>query len=432
MSTKLVRIAEKAKENRTLRFNNLAHLISPEFLMETWKKMNQKAASGVDGESMEEYGKDLEKRVKDLCERLRSNRYKAPPVRRVYIPKPGKNDEKRPLGIPTVEDRLLQRAVARIMEAVYEQDFLDCSYGFRPGRNPHHALKKLRDTIVTQKVMHVFEADIRGYFNHINHEWLRKMIAHRIADPVILKLVGKWLRAGVMENGVVTQMEKGSPQGGPISPLLSNVYLHYVLDLWFEKTYKKQCKGETFLVRFADDYVVCFQHKQDAENFHLRLKQRLERFGLELAAEKTRILLFGRFARERKANNGEKPETFDFLGLTHVCGIDRQGKFALVRIPSKKSCRKFLDKVHEWLSKHIHWKRRDQQKQLRMRLQGFYQYFGLHHCKPKLDWIRGQVEWQWVRMLRRQSQRHRLFWCYLKSRAWFELPYALRITHATV
>jgi RNA-directed DNA polymerase len=432
MSTKLVRIAEKAKENRTLRFNNLAHLINPEFLMETWKKMNQKGASGVDGESMEEYGKDLEKRVKDLCERLRSNRYKAPPVRRVYIPKPGKSDEKRPLGIPTVEGRLLQRAVARILEAVYEQDFLDCSYGFRPGRNPHHALKKLRDTIVTKKVMYILEADIRGYFNHINHEWLRKMIAHRIADPVILRLVGKWLNAGVMENGIVMQMEKGSPQGGPISPLLSNVYLHYVLDLWFEKTYRKLCKGETCLVRFADDYVVCFQHRQDADDFHQRLKQRLERFGLELAAEKTRILLFGRFARERKANSGGKPETFDFLGFTHVCGTDRQGKFAVVRIPSKKSCRKFLDKVHEWLTKHIHWQRRDRQKELRARLQGFYHYFALHHCNPKLDWIRGQVELQWIRVLRRQSQRHRLFWCYLKSRAWFELPYAPETIHATV
>jgi group II intron reverse transcriptase/maturase len=394
--------------------------------------MNQRAASGVDGESMGTYGKDLETRVKDLCERLRSNRYKAPPVRRVYIPKAGKRDEKRPLGIPTVEDRLLQRAVARILEAVYEQDFLDFSYGFRPGRNPHHALKKLRDTVVTQKVRHVFEADIRGYFNHINHEWMRKMIAHRIADPVILQLVGKWLNAGVMENGVVVRMGEGSPQGGSISPLLSNVYLHYVLDLWFEKVYRKQCKGETSLVRFADDYVACFQYKRDAEDFHLRLQLRLERFGLELAAEKTRILLFGRFARERKANYGEKPETFDFLGFKHVCGIDQQGKFSLVRIPSKKSCRKFLNKVHEWLGKHRHWKRRDQQKQLRMRLQGFYRYFGLHHCKPKLDWIRGQVQWQWVRVLRRRSQRHRLYWCYLQSRSWFELPYVSGTVHAAV
>jgi len=432
MSTKLIRIAEKARKDQKLRFNNLAHLITPEFLMETWKQMNQKATSGVDGESMQAYGRELETRVKDLCERLRANRYKAPPVRRVRIPKPGKSGEKRPLGIPTVEDRLLQRAVARILEAVYEQDFLSFSYGFRLGRNPHHALKALRDIVVTKRVRHVYEADLRGYFNHINHEWLRKMVAHRIADPVILRLMGKWLRAGVMEDGVVVRMEEGSPQGGPISPILSNVYLHYALDLWFEKVWKKHCQGEAYLTRFADDYVACFQYKRDAESFHRTSGMRLERFGLELASEKTRILLFGRFARERKAVYGERPETFEFLGFKHVCGVDHQGKFALVRIPSMKSCRKFLDKTHEWLKGHQHWKRRDQQKELRMRLRGFYQYFSLHCCKPKLGWIRGQVQWQWIRVLRRRSQRHRLYWCYLQSRSWFELPYVVGTLHPTV
>ena len=333
--------------------------------------------------------------------------------------------------VPTVEDRLVQRAVARILEAVFEADFLDCSYGFRPRRHPHHALRALREQIVTKKVRHMFEADIRGYFNHINHSWLRQMVAHRIADPVILSLVGKWLKAGVMQDGVVVRTEAGTPQGGPISPLLSNVYLHYVLDLWFEKKFKRWCQGEVYLVRFADDFVGSFQYKRDAEDFQRRLTGRFARFNLELAQEKTRLLLFGRFAAARRAEYGAKPETFEFLGFKHVCGVGQDGRFALIRIPSVKSCKKFLARTHEWLIRHMHWKRRDQQRHLKAMLCGFYQYFGLHHCKRKLDWLRREVSLQWVRTLRRQSQRHRLFWVYLKSRSWFELPYAETL-HPTV
>lgn len=346
------------------------------------------------------------------------------PVRRVEIPKgPGK-DGTRPLGIPTVEDRLVQRAVARILEAVFEADFLECSYGFRPGRSAHQALRELRAQIVTKKVRQVFEADIRGYFNHINHDWLRKMVAHRIADPVILSLIGKWLRAGVMQAGVVLRTEEGTPQGGPISPLLSNLYLHYVLDLWFERKFKRQCQGEVYLVRFADDFVVSFQYKRDAERLQRWLPARFARFGLELAAEKTRLMMFGRFAAQSKAEYGERPSTFEFLGFKHVCGRDGGGQFALIRLPSVNSCRKFLARTREWLKRHIHWRRRDQQHHLRTMLLGFYQYFGLHHCKRKLDWVRQQVQLQWIRVLRRQSQRHRIFWSYLKSRSWFDLPYA--------
>jgi len=424
MSTQLDRIAAKAKTDRKLRFTSLAHLLTPEFLKETWGRLNRRGASGVDGESTEQFERDLESRVQDLHRRLKTGTYQAPPVRRVEIPKgPGKVGT-RPLGIPTVEDRLLQRAVARILEAVYEADFLDCSFGFRPGRNPHQALAALRRVVITKKIRHLFEADIRGYFNHINHQWLRRMVAHRIADPVILRLVGKWLRAGVMQNGVVTRSEEGTPQGGPISPILSNIYLHYVLDLWFEKRIRPRCQGEAYLIRFADDFVVCFQYKRDAERFHRDLIERLRKFHLELAEDKTRLLLFGRFARERKAEYGEKPESFEFLGFKHVCGVDRQENFTLIRIPSQKSCRKFLARTHEWLKRHSHWKRRDQQRQLRIMLGGFYQYFALHHCKPKLDWVRHEVQLQWIRTLRRRSQRHRMYWSYLKSRSWFELPYA--------
>ncbi|WP_179223970.1 group II intron reverse transcriptase/maturase [Paenibacillus tyrfis] len=429
MSTKLAKITEKARQDRKIRFTSLAHLITPAFLQETWGMMNRKGASGVDGETTAQFEANLKERTEDLWRRLRQNRYQAPPVRRVDIPKG--NGKTRPLGIPTVEDRLVQRAVARIVETIFEQDFLEFSYGFRPGRNPHMALKALRSCIVTKKVRHVFEADIRGYFNHINHEWLMKMVEQRIADPAILHLIGKWLRAGVMQNGVVTRNEEGTPQDGPISPLLANIYLHYVLDLWFEKRCKKCFQGEGYLIRFADDYVACFEYKRDAENFQTLLNERMKKFGLELAEEKTRLMIFGRFARERKAEFGERPESFDFLGFKHVCGVGQKGEFALIRIPSVKSCRKFTERVGAWLKLHSHWKRRDQQKQLTRMLRGFYQYFSLYHCDYKLHSLKRQIERQWIRSLRRRSQRHRMYWSYLKSRDWFRLPEP-KLLHPTI
>lgn len=252
MSTQLSQITKKATLDRKVRFTSLAHLLTPEFLKETWGMMNRRAAGGVDGVSAEQFGSELDMQVEAICAQLKKRTYRAPPVRRVDIPKgPGKIGT-RPLGIPTAADRLLQRAVTRVLEAVFEADFLDCSYGFRPGRNPHHALQALRVQIVTKKVGQIFEADIRSYFTRINHQWLRKMVAHRIADPVILSLIGKWLNAGAMQDGVVIYTGEGTPQGGPISPVLSNLYLHFVLDLWFEKKIKQQCRGEANLVRFAD------------------------------------------------------------------------------------------------------------------------------------------------------------------------------------
>lgn len=431
MSTQLNQIAKKAKLDRKARFTSLAHLLTPAFLMETWKMMNRKAASGVDGESAEHFGKGLEQQVEEICAQVRAGAYRAPPVRRVEIPKgPGKIGT-RPLGIPTVADRLLQRAVARILESVFEADFLDCSYGFRPGRNPHHALRALRLQIVTRKVSHVFEADIRSYFTCINHQWMRKMVAHRIADPVIQKLIGKWLRAGAVVDGDLIPTEAGTPQGGPISPVLSNLYLHFTLDLWFERKIKPQCKGEAYLVRFADDFVGSFQFQEDAQNFQHQLRERFAKFNLELAEDKTRLLLFGRFAAATRRKHGRRPETFEFLGFKHVCGVDRTGRFALIRLPSIKSCRKFLARTQEWLLANRHWKRHEQQSHLTVMLCGFYQYFALHHCEGKLSWIRLEVQRQWINALKHRSQRHRLSWARVKGMSWIDLPFPHNL-HPTI
>ena len=430
MSTQLGQIAKKAKLDRHARFTSLAHLLTPAFLKETWRMMNRKVASGVDGESTEQFASEMEERVEEICGQLKAGMYRAPPVRRVEIPKgPGKSGT-RPLGIPTVADRLLQRAVARILEAVFEA-ILDCSFGFRPGRNPHHALQALRRQVVTGKVSHVFEADIRSYFTRIDHQWLRRMVAHRIADPIILRLISKWLKAGALRDGVFIAAEEGTPQGGPISPVLSNVYLHFTLDLWFEKKLKSQCRGEAYLVRFADDFVGCFQFQDDAQDFQRQLRERFARFNLELAEDKTRLLLFGRFAAAMRGRRRLRPETFEFLGFKHVCGVDRRGRFALIRIPSTKSCRKFLARTREWLLAHRHWKKREQQHYLTVMLRGFYQYFALHHCERKLSWIRYEILRQWKHALQRRGQRRRLSWERLGNGSWFELPFAHNM-HPTV
>lgn len=408
MSTQLRKVAAKAKQDPKVRFTSLAHVLTPEFLRETWRQLNRTGASGIDGATIAEFASNLEARIEDLWRRLKAGPYQAPPVRRVELPQG--NGKTRPLGIPTAEDRLLQRAVARILSAMYAQDFLAGSFGDRTGRKPHMALQARRDHIVTGKVRHVYATDIQGYFTNINHAWLRKMIALRVADPVITGLIGKWLQAGVMEHGVVARPDAGTPQGGPISPCLANVYLHYVLDLWFEKHTKRYRQGEAYLTRFVDDCVVALQYKRDAENFDRKLKIRMKIFGLSLAPEKTRMMLFGRFARERAEAYGMKPGTFEFLGFTPVSGLYAKGKCAVVRIPSEKSCRKFLDRTYEWLQRHRHWRRRDQQRHLASQLKGFYHYFALNRCVPKLERVKHHVEKQWRHALKRQSQRHHVFW----------------------
>lgn len=279
--------------------------------------------------------------------------------------------------------------------------------------------------------MQVFEADICSYFDRVNHEWLRKMLKQKVADPVILRLIDKWLRAGIMDNGVKISKDNGVPQGGPVSCILSNIYLHYVLDLWFEKRVKPTCKGEAYLVRYVDDFVACFQYMEDANNFGAWLKERFQKFHLELAEEKTRTITFGRFARERARKFGQSIETFDFLGFTHICGKDKQGKFALIRLPRKKSCRKFLDRVKEWLKRHPHFDVWDQQRHLTSMLRGFYQYYGLTHSRGKLELIHRYVERYWRFAIRRKSQRTKSQWNHLRKKNWFELPYP-KVVHVNV
>lgn len=417
MRTKLDKIAEKAKTDSKLRFTALAHLLTPEFLVETWKQMNRRGASGVDQETTAEFAANLEERCRDLVVRLKARRYKAPPVRRVEIPKgEGKT---RPLGIPTVEDRLLQRAVARILGAIYEQDFLPCSYGFRPGRSPHQALAILRDKAMAGRVTCVFETDIRGFFNHLNHNWLMRMLKLRVGDPEILRLIGKWLRAGVFVGGIVVETKEGSPQGGPISPLLANIYLHYVLDLWFEKRHLRRCRGNAWLIRFADDFVALFEYPEEARRFEWEVSKRLAEFHLEMAPEKTRRVPFGRRAPTHRQG---RRCSFDFLGFRHLAGKDAKGNFAVIRIPTTKSRRKFLDNVKTWLRRNMHANRMAQQHHLTMMLRGFYQYFGLHGCLDKLKLTRLYVVRQWVKTLRKQSQRSNYTWQSLNRRSWFKLP----------
>ena len=393
-------------------------------------KANQGApgADGQDFTDIEAYG--VERWLGELADILRRKEYRASPVRRVWIPKPG--GKQRPLGIPRIWDRVVMAAAGVVLEPIFAADLPDEQHGYRANCSAHTAVQAINRLLNTGHIR-MIEADLADFFTHVCHSWLQRMVRERIADPVILSLIGKWLNAGAMQNGVVIRSEEGTPQGGPISCVLANIYLHFTLDLWFERKFKPQCRGEAHLVRFVDDFVVSFQYLTDAEDFQRRLRGRFAQFNLELAEEKTRLLLFGRFAAERRAQYGQRPETFEFLAFKHVCGTDRRGRFTVIRIPSVRSCRKFLARVREWLLQHMHWSWREQQSHLPSTLHWFYQYFGLYHCQKKLGWIYCEVQRHWRRALCRQGQRHRLHWSYLATHDWFKLrPPPTRAVHPTV
>lgn len=317
METKLDLIAKQAHGNPACRFTSLAYLLSEGFLTACYEGLKKKKkASGVDGVSVEEYGKDLSKNLQGLVSRMKAKQYYPQPVRRVYIPKRD-GSKLRPLGIPAVEDKIVQKGVARILEAIYEQDFLEVSYGFRPGRGCHDALRVFDRAVMSRPVSYVIEVDIKGYFDHLSHTWLAAFLRHRISDPSFLSLIVRMLKAGVMEEETWTATEEGSPQGGNVSPILSNVYLHYVLDLWFEKKLKKSLKGYAELIRYADDFVICCQYGWEAERILTELKGRLAKFGLTIAEEKTHIRAFGRFAYDQAKKTGRGADTVEFLGFTH-------------------------------------------------------------------------------------------------------------------
>ena len=329
--------AESQRQDKEARFTALLHHVDVDRLRAAYWALKPKAAPGVDGVTWADYGQDLEANLRDLHARVHRGGYRARPSRRVYIPKA--DGRQRPLGLAALEDKILQRAVVEVLNAIYETDFLGFSYGFRPGRSPHHALDALAAGILRKKVNWVLDADIRGFFDAIDHGWMVKFLEHRIADRRVLRLIRKWLKAGVIENGAWSDTEEGTPQGASVSPLLANVYLHYVFDLWADQWRRRHAHGDVIIVRFADDYVVGFEHREDAQRFLAELRGRLAKFSLELAAEKTRLIEFGRYAAERRQKRGlGKPETFDFLGFTHICAKTEDGRFMLKRITNRSGC----------------------------------------------------------------------------------------------
>lgn len=408
--TKLASIVQIAKEDGKAKFCSLAHLLSKGTLREAFSRLSNTAAPGIDGQTKETYQGNLEGNLSNLLDRLKKGSYKPSPVRRKYIPKAGSN-KLRPLGIPVLEDKLIQSALVIILESIYEVDFLDNSYGFRPKKSQHDALKGLSRNIGTKKVSFLVEADVRGFFDHVDHEWLIRMLKERISDNRILRLIKRFLKAGIMEEGKHLETEEGVPQGGSLSPLLANIYLHYTLDLWFSKVVVKHCQGEAYLTRFADDFVACFQYQKEAEQYYLELKKRLQKFSLEIAEEKTRIIEFGRFAeRDIKRRGGTKPETFDFLGLTHYCGKSRKGLFKLKWKTARKKFQAKVNAFSEWIEANRTLPIKDIWEKVNAKLRGHFNYYGVSDNWDGLLKYRNAVIRLLCKWLRRRSQRSKLSW----------------------
>ena len=347
MRTKLNLITEVARTDGKCKFNNLMHLLSVNNLKECFRELKEGKASGIDGVTLQEYEQDLDNNLEDLVVRMKRFSYRPQPVRRVYIPKA--DGKMRALGIPAVEDKIVQMGVTRILQAIFEVDFLDCSYGFRPNRDCHQALNTLDKMIMQRPVNHVIDADIKGFFDNVDHDWLMRCIEQRISDKNLLRLLKRFLRAGIIEEGKYISSEKGTPQGGIISPVLANIYLHYVLDLWFERVEKRKFGGYIGMVRYCDDFVICVQRKEVAEQLLFELSGRMAKFGLELSEEKTRIVEFGRYARENSRKKGHKTGSFTFLGMTHFCDKGRKGRFKVGRKTDRKRFSFKIKEMNQWL-----------------------------------------------------------------------------------
>lgn len=402
--TKQRRIAELAKKSPTMVLTTLAHHMDVEWLREAYDRTRKDGAAGVDGQTAADYGADLEANLRSLLERAKSGLYRSPPVRRVHIPK-GDGKEKRPLGIPTFEDKVLQRAVVMLLEPIYEQDFYNCSYGFRPGRNAHQALRALWQGTMSMRGGWVIDLDIRKFFDSLDHGHLKAILGQRVGDGVVLRLISKWLHAGVLEDGRLTRSETGSPQGGVISPLLANVYLHEVLDTWFEGMVRPVMRGRCALVRYADDAVLVFERGSDAERVMRVLPKRLEKYGLALHSEKTRLVRFqspetrGSDGSDDDAGNG----TFEFLGFRHFWGKSRKGVWVVKRKTGKSRLTRTLRSLSQWCRGHRHWPVVKQWVMLRRKLQGHYAYYGIIGNYRSLDHVRWRAERIWYKWLRRRS-----------------------------
>jgi RNA-directed DNA polymerase len=428
--TKLLLLAERARREPRCQFTSLAHLLDAEYLAACYHLLGRDRACGVDGVTWKEYGERLEENLRDLVIRMKAKRYKPQPAKRVYIPKD--EHSQRPLGLPALEDKIVQKGIAEILTAIYEADFLDCSYGFRPGRGCHQALNAVDKTIMAQPINYVIDADIKAFFDSVSHAGMMRCLRVRIKDPNFLLLIERFLKAGYFEAGAIVATERGTPQGGNLSPMLSNIFLHYVLDLWFEKRIKRQVRGVSVLVRYADDFVCMTQQEQDAQNIVQAIRGRFAEFDLELHPEKTRVISFGRNERQKARRDRRRPNTFDFLGFTHYCDRNRRGKFMVGRKTSSKKFRKKCRELNEWLkavrnacSVKEWW------PTLKAKLTGHYQYYGISGNSRRLSEffrIVVRMAWKW---LNRRSQRRSFtweqFWKYLKC---YPLPEP-RIVHKT-
>jgi len=429
ISTKFQRIAKLAKEAPQLAFTTLAHHIDLDLLHEAYRRTRKDAAVGIDGQTGAQYAKDLEGNLQSLLDRVKSGKYRAPPVRRVHIPK-GDGSKTRPIGVPTFEDKVLQRAVVMILEPIYEQDFMDWSYGFRPGRSQHQALAATRDALMDMHGGWVLEVDVSSFFDELDHDHLRGFLRQRVRDGVLLRLLGKWLNAGVCEDGARTVSDKGTPQGGVVSPLLANIFLHEVFDRWFEDEVRPRLRGQAFVVRYADDIMIAFRNEADARRVMRVLGLRFARFGLRLHPEKTRLVEFKRPSLSRK-RGAARPGTFDLLGFTHYWARSLRGNWIILRKTARDRFRRAARMFHEWCRVHRHWSVEVQHQQLSAKLRGHDAYYGITGNSRALKRLRWVVKRAWRRALYRRSQRGLTWDRFYKLLERYPLPKP-RIVHSWV
>ena len=406
VSTKLDRIAEQAVQDPKRKFTTLAHLIDEEFLKEAFKRIRKNAAAGVDGVTARDYAVDLDANIADLYQHMRSGRYTAPPVKRVWLEKD--DGKQRPIGIPALEDKILQRAVTMLLEAIYEQVFYACSHGFRRKKNAHQALREIRENCMNMGIRWILDADIQGYFDSIRRDILREFLRKKMNDGTIIRFIGKWLNAGVMEEGEWTSSETGTPQGGVISPMLSNIFLHYVLDEWFEQEIKPRMKGRCFLSRFADDFVIGFELESDARRVMEVLPKRFTRFGLTIHPTKTTLIEFGRPSREQASGKGK--DTFDFLGFTHYWARSRQGYWVIKRKTKGKRMHVAIKAIWQWCKQNRHMPIKEQWKKLCQKLRGHYQYFGIRGNTKSMERYHWYTRATWKHWLGHRHRNGNISW----------------------